>query len=170
MLYGEGDEFLNVLAGLVRLFPVVPVIGSGNNRMQPLAVDDLARCIVSSLDRGDLKSRILEFGGPQRVNYNELVSKVSKAMGKRRLRLHLPIWLIYAVAKISEKLLPRALITTDQIKMLGVRSVADLGEVDRLFGFTPRPMEGNIGFVNSVGVADGVRMLLGSIPHRIRDH
>ena len=170
MLYGEGDEFLNALAGLVRLFPLVPVIGSGNNRMQPLAADDLAKCISTSLGRGDLKGRIIDLGGPERLNYNELVSEVAKAMGKRRLRFHLPTWLIYAVAKVAQGFLTRTPITTEQIKMLGVRSVADLGEVERVFGFTPRAMEGNIDFVNSVGVADGIQMLLGSMPHRIRDH
>ena len=137
--------------------------------MQPLAADDLAKCISTSLGRGDLKGRIIDLGGPERLNYNELESEVAKAMGKRRLRVHLPTWLIYAVAKVAQALLTRAPITTEQIKMLGVRSVADLGEVERVFGFTPRAMEGNIDFVNSVGVADGIQMLLGSIPHRIRD-
>jgi len=170
MLYGEGDEFLNALAGLVRLFPLVPVIGAGNNRMQPLAADDLARCIATTLGREDLKGRTLDLGGPKRLNYNELVSEVAKAMGKRRLRVHLPTWLMYAVAKVSQAILPRAPITTEQIKLLGVRSVAELGEVERVFGFTPRSMEGNIDFVNSVGVADGIQMLLGSMPRRIRDH
>ncbi len=170
MLYGEGDEFLNVLAGLVRLFPLVPVIGSGNNRMQPLAADDLARCIASTVGREDLKGRTLELGGPERVNYNTLVSEVAKAMGKRRLRIHVPTWLVYAVAKVAQGLSSRAPITTDQIRMMGVRSVADLREVERVFGFTPRAMEGNIDFVNSVKVVDGVQMLLGSMPLRIRDH
>ena len=104
------------------------------------------------------------------MNYNELVSEVAKAMGKRRLRIHLPTWLIYAAAKVAQGLLRRAPITTDQIRMLGVRSVADVGEVERVFGFTPRTMEGNIDFVNSVRVIDGVQMLLGSLPQRIRDH
>ena len=170
MLFGEGDEFLNALAGLVRLFPLVPVIGSGNNRMQPLAADDLARCIGTTLGREDLKGRILELGGADRLNYNELVSEVAKAMGKRRLRLHLPAWLMYAFAKVSQGFLPRAPITTDQIKLLGVRSVAEMGEVERVFGFTPLPVEGNIDFVNSVGVADSIQMLLGSMPRHIRDH
>ena len=170
MLYGEGDEFLNALAGLVRLFPLVPVIGSGNNRMQPLAADDLARCIAATLGREDLKGRTLDLGGPGRLNYNELVSEVAKAMGKRHLKVHLPTWLMYAVAKVSQGLLSRAPITTDQIKMLGVRSVAELGEVERVFGFTPQSLEGNIDFVNSVGVGDGIQMLLGSMPRHIRDH
>ena len=170
MLFGEGDEFLNYLAGLVRLFPVVPVIGSGKNRLHPLAADDLARCIAITLGRDDLKGRTLDLGGTKRLSYNEVVSEVAAAMGKRRLRFHLPVWLTYGAVAVSQAFMPRPPITTDQLKMLGIRSVAELGEVERVFGFTPRPMEGNIDFVNSVGMADSIQMLLGSMPRRVRDH
>ena len=170
VLFGEGDEFLNALAGLVRLFPLVPVIGSGKNRYHPLAADDLARCIRITLGREDLKGQTLDLGGAKRMSYNELVSEVAKAMGKRRLRFHLPTWPMYLMAAVTQGFMPRPPITTDQIKMLGIRSVAEVGELERVFGFTPRPMEGNIDYVNSVGVADGIQMLLGSMPRRIRDH
>ena len=54
--------------------------------------------------------------------------------------------------------------------MLGIRSVAEMGEVERVFGFTPQSLEGNIDFVNSVGRVDGIQILLGAMPRRIRDH
>ncbi|MDA1127374.1 MAG: complex I NDUFA9 subunit family protein [Chloroflexi bacterium] len=170
VLFGEGDEFLNALAGLVRLFPVVPVIGSGKNKYHPLAVGDLARCIAITLGREDLKGQTLDLGGAKRMSYNEVVAEVALAMGKRRPRFHVPVWLMHVIAKISQGLMPRAPITTDQLKMLSIRSVAEEGEVERVFGFTPQAMEGNIDFVNSVGVADGIQMLLGSMPRHIRDH
>ena len=170
MLFGEGDEFLNSLAGMIRLFPIVPVIGSGKNRLHPLAADDLARCIAITLGREDLKGRTIDLGGAERLSYNELVTEVAKAMGKRRLRFHLPVWLMRSVAAVSQGIMPRQPITTDQIKMLGIRSVAEMGEVERVFGFTPQSLEGNIDFVNSVGRADGIQMLLGVMPSRIRDH
>ena len=170
IMFGEGDEFLNALAGLVRLFPMVPVIGSGKNRYHPLAADDLARCIAMTLGREDLKGQTLDLGGTKRMSYNEVVTEVASAMGKRRLRFHLPVWLMYVAATVSQGFMPRPPITTDQLKMLSIRSVAELGEVERVFGFTPRPMAGNIDFVNSVGVADSIQMLLGSMPRRVRDH
>ena len=54
LMFGEGDEFTNSLAALVRVFPLVPVIGTGRNRLQPIEVNDVARCIVLALDRDDL--------------------------------------------------------------------------------------------------------------------
>ena len=170
MLFGEGDEFLNSLAGLVRLFPLVPVIGSGKNRLHPVSVEDLARCIAMTLGREELKGQALDLGGDNRMNYNDVVAEVAAAMGKRRLRFHLPVWLMYAVAKITQGIMPRPPFTTDQLKVLGIRSVAELGEIERVFGFTPRPMKGNIDFVNSVGMADGIQILLGSMPRNVRDH
>jgi len=158
------------LAGLVRLFPMVPVIGSGKNRYHPLSVDDLARCIAMTLGMEGLKGQTLDLGGTKRMSYNELVGEVATAMNKRRFRFHVPVWLMYAAAMVSQGFMPRPPITTDQLKMLSIRSVAELGEVERVFGFTPRPMAGNIDFVNSVGVADGIQMLLGSMPRRVRDH
>ncbi|MQG45660.1 MAG: complex I NDUFA9 subunit family protein [SAR202 cluster bacterium] len=170
VLFGEGDEFINVLAGLVRVFPLVPVIGSGKNRYHPLAADDLAKCIGITLGREDLKGQILDLGGTERISYNDVVSRVARAMGKRRLRFHLPTWLMYFAARVTQGIMLKPPITTDQIRMLGIRSVAEMGEVERVFGFTPQPMEGNIGYVNSVGVADGIQMLLGAMPRHLRDH
>ena len=54
--------------------------------------------------------------------------------------------------------------------MLSIRSVADMGEVERLFGFTPKPLKGNIDFVKSVGFLDSIQMLFGAMSGRIRDH
>ena len=55
VLFGQGDEFITALAMLVRLFPLTPVFGSGDNRLQPIAAEDLARCIAISLERNELR-------------------------------------------------------------------------------------------------------------------
>ena len=63
LLYGPRDGFFNILAGLVRLSPlVVPVPGSGMSRFQPMAIEDLARVVVRSIEdpatvRHDLPAR-----------------------------------------------------------------------------------------------------------------
>ena len=161
VLFGQGDEFITALARLVRLFPLAPVFGSGNNRLQPIAADDLARCIAISLERNDLRGRTIDLGGPQRLSYNDVVAEVALAMNQRRLRFHVPMPLAYAASWVMQCLLPKAPITTDQLQMLRLRNVGEEDEVERSFGFTPRPLRGNIDFVNSVGFADSLRMVLG---------
>jgi uncharacterized protein YbjT (DUF2867 family) len=171
LIFGKGDEFINALAALVRVFPlVVPVVGGGRNRFQPIAAEDVARCIVLALDRNDLKGKTIEIGGPQQLSYNEVVSIVARTLGKRRLRFHIPVWLMRLNVAIMEKLLPRPPITTEELRMLPIRNVAELNTVEQTFGFTPRPLEGNIDFIKSMGFGDGLKISLGFMPAHIRDH
>ena len=170
IMFGEGDEFLNSLAGPTKVFPLVPVVGSGRNRFQPIAADDVARCIVSAVDRQDLKGKTIEIGGPQQLSYNYIVSTVARTMGKRRLRVHLPVWLMCLVTAVLQRLQPRPPATTDQLRMLAIRNVVEPGVVEQIFGFTPRSLEGNIEYVRTVGFGDGLKISLGFMPARIRDH
>ncbi len=161
VIFGKGDEFLTALAGMVRLGPIVPVIGSGLNRMQPIAVEDVARCIAESVGNSLVKGKTLSVAGPQRLNYNELLDEVALAMGKRIRRVHLPVALAWPAVAVSQSLLPRPPLTVAQLKMLGVRNVAEGRDVEREFGFTPRPLRGNIDYVNDVRFGDALAMTLG---------
>ena len=84
VIFGEGDEFLTALAGLVRIGPVTPVIGGGRNRMQPVAADDVARCVAASVGNSTVKRKTLNLGGPHRLSYNALLDEVGLAMGPAR--------------------------------------------------------------------------------------
>ena len=170
LMFGEGDGFLNPLAGLTKVLPLVPVVGSGRNRFQPIAVDDVARCIVSSVDREDLKGKTIEIGGPQQLSYNEIMAIVARTMGKRRLRIHLPVWLVHLATATLGRLQRRPLATADQLRMLATRNVAEPGTVEETFGFTPRTLEGNIEYVKTIRFGEGLRVAMGSMPSRIRDH
>lgn len=167
VLFGEGDEFLTALAGLVRLGPITPVIGGGRNRMQPVAADDVARCVAASVGNSTVRKKTINLGGPHRLSYNDLLDEVALAMGKRARRVHLPTPLVRPAVAIIERILPRAPVTTDQIKMLGIRNVSEGRELEQAFGFTPKPLRGNIDYVKEVTFGDALRMALGlSMPRR----
>ena len=170
VMFGEGDEFVNSLAGMLKSAPVMPIIGSGRNRFQPVAVEDVAKCLALAVGREDLKGRTIELGGPEQLSYNEMVSVVARTLTIRRLRIHVPVWMMYVAAVVMQRLLSRPPITTDQLRMVSLRNVAETDVVKNTFGFTPRTMEGNIDYATAVGFRDGINMLLGSMPTRIRDH
>ena len=170
IIFGKGDEFLNALAALARLFPLTPVVGNGRNRLQPIHVADVAQCVTLSLSRQDLQGRILEIGGPAQVSYNEIVDQVTRTIGKRRLKVHLPYWMMLLNVALMQRLLPRPPITTDMLRMLRIRNVAERGLVEETFGFTPRPLQGNIDYVKSISFSDALKMNLGVTPPHVRDH
>jgi len=167
---GEGDEFLNSLAGVVRIFPVVPVVGSGRNLFQPIAAEDVAQCAALALERDDLNGQTVEIGGPQQVTYAQLLRLIARTLGQRRLYARVPVWLMRLNVAVLEKVQPRPPVTSEQLRLLPVRNVAEPDSVERVFGFTPRSMEGNIGYIRSVSFGDGLKIALGFMPARIRDH
>ena len=170
LIFGEGDEFINALTSLVRVFPVVPVIGTGRNRFQPIHVEDVARCIVLALGRDDLQGKTVEIGGPEQLSYNEIMSLLSATLKKRRLRFHVPSLLVWPNVMLMQKFLPKPPLNTEELRMLSIRNVAELDTVEEVFGFKPRPVDGNIDFVKSIGYQDAWKTVLGFMPASMRDH
>ena len=167
IIFGRGDEFLTALAGLVRLGPIVPVIGDGRNRMQPVAVEDVAACVASSVGNSLIKGKTLNLGGPDRLSYNSLLEEVAAAMGRKLRRVHVPMRMAALGVSVMQRVLPRPPMTSAQLKLLSIRNVSRGDDIERFFGFTPRPLRGNIDFVNSVGMGDALRMTLGlSMPRQ----
>ena len=167
VIFGPGDEFMTALAGLVRLGPLVPVIGNGKNRMQPVALDDVARCIADSVGNSLVKGKILNLAGPDRLSYNGLLDEVALAMSRKIRRVHIPVPAAWPAIAVTQALLPRAPMTTGQLRMLGIRNVAEGRDIEESFGFTPKPLRGNIDYVNAVGFRDALRMTLGlGMPRR----
>ena len=167
VIFGEGDEFLTALAGLVRFGPITPVIGAGKNRMQPVAVEDVARCVAASVGNSLVKGKTINLGGPDRLSYNALLEEVALAMGRRLRPVHIPLAAAWPAVAVLQRILPRPPVTTAQLRMLGVRNVAEGRDMERAFGFTPKPLRGNIDYVNSVTGGDALRMTLGlSMPRR----
>ena len=161
LIFGPGDEFTTAVAALVRAAPVTPIIGSGNNRLQPIHVDDVARCIVLAVGGNIRGSQTLDIGGPQRMSYIEIVRTVAAAMRRRRLRLNIPLWAIRAPVAALDILTPRAPINRAMLQLVTLRNVAEPDSVERVFGFRPRPLDGNIEHVNGMTFGEALRINLG---------
>lgn len=168
--FGEGDEFINQLAALVKAFPLVPVVGDGTAVFQPIWVDDVARCIAQSLDREALDGQAVEIGGPDYFTYDELIDVIAETLGVRAAKAHVPVSLMSAGASVLEALSPRPPITREQLKMLAFDHRTELDSVQRHFGFEPRPMRGSIDYIRKIRYSDAVRMSMGYMPRHIRDH
>ncbi len=147
LLFGPGDGFFNVIAGLARHSPVVPLPGLGRSRFQPLAVTDLARVVVAVLERADTTGRTFELGGPRHWTYRQIVDEVLRAMGARRLVLPLPVPLMAVVAGAAELVGLPFPVATDQLRQLGIDNVTGPTAVRDAFGFEPIDMAGRLGYL-----------------------
>jgi NADH dehydrogenase len=146
LLFGPGDGFFNIVAGLVRVpIPLVPVPGNGLSRFQPMHVGDLARCARLALERPETVGAAFELGGPRTWTYREITAEVARALRKRRRVVPMPLPLIRLAAGTMETLQLRFFpVATDQLRQLALDNVGPLDGVERAFGFAPRTMEGEL--------------------------
>lgn len=90
VIIGPGDPFLGGLVQMVRRWPVVPLIGSGSTRFQPISVYDIVRCILQSISDERYAHRTLILGGPEVLSYEQLVDTVLEALQISKRKISLP--------------------------------------------------------------------------------
>ena len=170
IVFGKGDEFTSMLGALIKVSPLVPVVGTGRNRFQPIHVNDLARSIALTLGRADLRNRVVEIGGPEQLSYNELLKLICDTLGKFRIPFHLPSWMMRPNVWLMERVLPKPPLTSEELRMISVRNVAETDAVAGFFGFNPRPVGGNLDYLKEISFSEGIKTMAGFMPASLRDH
>lgn len=141
VIFGPGDGFITMLERLIRMSPVTPVIGSGRYKLQPVFIDDLVAVIVRSITSDVGLGRIIEIGGPEKLEFLQILNIIKQVTGRRRLNLHLPLAFMKLVARLMEAVMKPAPITTDQLLMMEAGNVVQSSETIELFGVQPVALE-----------------------------
>ena len=75
VMFGPGDAFVTRLLTMLRHIPVFPMFGSGETRLQPAYVEDVAEAIVHVLRAPAVRQRY-ELAGPRVYTYQELLRTI----------------------------------------------------------------------------------------------
>jgi NADH dehydrogenase len=145
ILFGPEDDFFNRFAAMARLSPVLPLVGGGHTRFQPVFVSDVAEAIARAVDGEVASGTTYELGGPEVKTFRELMQFVLAATGRRRLLVPLPFPLASFQAAFLQ-FLPKPPLTPDQVKLLRVDNVvSEQGERERrtlaALGIAPTTIE-----------------------------
>src|SRR5450759_4413968 len=144
ILFGPEDKFFNRFAALARISPVLPLIGDGLTRFQPVFVGDVASAIADAVDGKLRAGTIYELGGPEVRTFKQLLEYVLATVERKRLLVPVPFFLAKLQA-MALQFLPMPLLTPDQVEMLRIDNVvseaakAD-GRTLQGLGITPEPM------------------------------
>ena len=168
--FGEGDEFFNALAAVVKALPLVPVAGSGKTRFQPIAVEDVAECVVRALQDTALGNRTVELGGPDQFTYDELMDIVARTLDASAVKVHVPLSGMRLLMALLGVVLPRPPATNAMLDMLAIDNTTELDAVEKTFSFRPQPVQGNISYIRRLTWSDAVKISAGFMPRHIRDH
>jgi NADH dehydrogenase len=123
ILFGPEDDFFNRFAALARMSPVLPLIGGGQTKFQPVFVGDVATAIADATD-GKLRTGLVyELGGPEVRTFKQLMQFILATIERDRLLVPLPFF----AAKLNAMLLQFApaplTLTPDQVEMLRTDNV-----------------------------------------------
>jgi NADH dehydrogenase len=122
---------------MLKLSPVMPVIGSGKSRVQPIYIDDVVSCMVKAVTGDAFLNEIYEIGGPQQLTYEEVMAAIAEAMGLKRPAVHLPLFFMKPMARALETVLSNPPLTTDQLIVLQEDNVCSMRDIREAFGIEP---------------------------------
>ena len=117
-VFARDGGILPTFRKLAKLTPVTPIIGSGQQRIQPIWIDDVGAYFAQSVDLPEAANRIFELGGADVVSWNEFWQRLKSVLGQRRPSIHVPTRVMRVNALLTERLPGNVPLTRDLLKML----------------------------------------------------
>ncbi|WP_457661778.1 complex I NDUFA9 subunit family protein [Sinorhizobium medicae] len=119
IIFGPEDGFFNKFAEMARFSPVLPLIGGGNTRFQPVYVTDVAEAVARSVDGKLAGGTIYELGGPQVLSFRECLDIMLKTIDRKRSFVSLPFGIASLMGSVAS-LVPfiEPPLTADQVVLL----------------------------------------------------
>ena len=140
VVFGREDNFFNMFARMGRILPALPLIGGGHTKFQPVYVADIADAALKISESTPdafkkFQGKTFELGGPDVVTFKDIYAKLKQHAGINFIELPLP-WCVAKIEAAILGLLPKPLLTTDQVESLktdnvvaakGVKTFSTLG-------------------------------------------
>jgi NADH dehydrogenase len=117
IMFGPEDHFFNRFAGIARMSPILPLIGGGLTRFQPVYAGAVAAAVAKGVAGETTAGTIYELGGPEIQTFKQLMQYMLATIERRRLLLPVP----FGLARLKAMFLqyaPNPLLTPDQVEML----------------------------------------------------
>ncbi|GHD16129.1 complex I NDUFA9 subunit family protein [Tianweitania populi] len=117
IVFGPEDSFFNRFADMARYSPMLPLLGGGKTRLQPVYVGDVAEAAAMSVDGRVAGGRVYELGGPEVLTFRECMEHMLDVVDRRRPLVSVP-WPIAKLQGAILGMLPGHLLTSDQVTLL----------------------------------------------------
>ena len=91
IIFGPEDNFFNQFATMAKFSPVLPLIGGGTTRFQPVFVGDVASAVLHCILYPDsTRGQLYELGGPDIMTFEEILRFILRTTGRKRLLVPIP--------------------------------------------------------------------------------
>ncbi len=152
-LFGRGDRFTEMILSMAHWsWPFVWLPGGGETAMQPLWVEDYARCLAACLEQQNYRNKTITLAGDERFRYREIVRQILDVEGVRRLSLRLPLFLLRPITALFFGWWYWPPVSRFFVDRFFVPEVADLDSVSRYFGFRPLRLRETMAYLHRSGM------------------
>ena len=127
VILGNGDQFLSNLRPIFKIFFFVPLFGDGNNKFQPVLIDDIVKFVIKAIEMPNLKKNMFEIAGPEIFTYKEFYNQIANTMNKKRIFIPVPMFLMNFIVSIGEKL-PFFPINAEQLSLFKTDNIVKNNE------------------------------------------
>ena len=139
VIYGVGDGFISLLARMVRRLPVVPVIGDGQNRLQPVPVEHVAAGFARAVRVEAAVKQTYAVAGAEVVTMQGLLALIGSILDRRVRTVRIPLGLMRPMAHVLHRV-PSFPVTPDQLLMLEEDNTGNAEPFYAAFGLSPEPL------------------------------
>ena len=144
LVYGPGDGFVTLFAGISRWSPIIPVMGPGTGLLQPIDVASVAWAFADASSRPDLIGQTLDLCGPDRLSFRAIIDVILSVTRRRRWVVSIPWPIARIQARMLEIIFPAILrrappLNRDQLLMLQEDNVGNPNPAIRLLAIHPLP-------------------------------
>jgi nucleoside-diphosphate-sugar epimerase len=141
-VYGvnEQEALTKLITGIEKM-PFVPVLGNGRYKLAPVRINDVVQALCASLSRENTVGKTYTLAGPEEFTYLGLVDKVLNIKKLRKMKLHIPLFVISLLAHLIA-LLPfkHPPFVKDQVSRLLLDKSADISQARQELNYTPRSL------------------------------
>jgi len=138
LIFGPRDHFVNLFAKIIRLSPIVPILGRRDAKFQPVAIESVAAAFANSLTKSESIGQTYDLAGPQTFTMSEIIDQILATVNRNRLKLRVPAAMARLQAAFLEFLFPKILrkpapLNHDQLVMLQEDNVGNPQPANDLF-------------------------------------
>lgn len=142
MIYGAaGENNVQRMAALIRLFHIIPLPGGGKALIQPIHVDDVVEAVVRSAAKPGLHRAVIHLGGPKAIPYAAFLQAIAKAAGTWVKVPPLPVSLLRLAAFMTALIPGIPTIRDAEVLRLQEDKSVDVIEMRDILGVMPRPLK-----------------------------
>ncbi len=126
IIFGKDDNFFGRFKKMIKIWPFLPLIGTGKTKFQPIFVDDVAEIIFKALNSDHYQGKIYEIAGDEVYSFRQLIRLLEKSLNKKTYSkvclINIPFFVASLMASILQ-IFTKNILTSDQVILLKADNV-----------------------------------------------